>query len=246
MKIQLLATMGVLTITGCSTPHVVINAKANHPVPAKSSYLVMAAEEMEDFDGADRLMALPEQALRKQGYRSSGGMDADVVVLTRISSVLPSGKEAPLKPLKPSTSSTSAARFSDDSFRSVATLAMGYPDGITSMASENFRSAGPERTFEAVERLRLTVKAASIKDWMKPDATFESPAAIWMVTVEGPASQSQRNEFIEQAVSAASSYFAQNIETPQRRAISLSPSGRSHGFTVATHNEPDLMLDPLE
>ena len=84
-----------------------------------------------------------------------------------------------------------------------------------------------------------------MKDWMKPDATFESLPAIWMVTAEGPASQSQRSEFIAQAVMAASSYFAENIERPQTRAISLSPSGRSPALTLATHHKPDLTLDPL-
>ena len=85
-----------------------------------------------------------------------------------------------------------------------------------------------------------------MKEWMKPDATFESLPAIWMVTVEGPASKSQRSEFIEQAVTAASSYFAENIEKPQTRAISLSRSGRSAAVAVASHTEPDLTLDPLE
>ena len=61
---------------------------------------------------------------------------------------------------------------------------MGSPDGLSSVTSESFPYAEPERTFEAVERLRLTVKAASMKEWMKPDATFESLPAIWMVTVE--------------------------------------------------------------
>ena len=245
MKIQVFAALGILSITGCSTPHVVINAKANHPVSAKSSYIVMAAEEMEDFDAADRLMAVTEEALRNEGYRSSGGTDADVVVITRISSVLPSGKEAPLKPPETATSSTSTAQFPDDSFRSVAALAMGSPDGLTSVTSESFPYE-PERTFEAVERLRLTVKAARMKDWMKSDATFESLSAIWMVTVEGPASESQRDEFIEQAVNAASSYFAKNIKRPQTRAISLSRSGHSAAVAVASHTEPDLTLDPLE
>ena len=243
MKIQVLAAIGILSMTGCSTPQVVINAKANHPAPAKSSYIVMAAEEMEDFDAADRLMALTEEALRNEGYRSSGEADADVVVVTRISSVLPSGKEAPLKPPE---SSTSTAQFPDDSFRSVATLAMGSPGGLSSVTSEGFPYAEPERTFEAVERLRLTVKAASMKEWMKHDATFESLPAIWMVTVEGPASQSQRGEFIEEAVNAASSYFAENIKKPETRAISLSPPRRSAAVTVASHTEPDLTLDPLE
>ena len=85
-----------------------------------------------------------------------------------------------------------------------------------------------------------------MKEWMKPDATFESLPAIWMVTVEGPASQSQRGEFIEEAVNAASSYFAENIKKPETRAISLSPPGRSAAVTVASHTEPDLTLDPLE
>jgi hypothetical protein len=233
-------------MTGCSTPHVVINAKANHPVSAKSTYIVMAAEEMEDFDAADRLMAITEEALRNEGYRSSGGADADVVVMARISSLLPSGKEAPLKPPELSTSETSKAQFPDDSFRSVATLAMGAPDGLTSVTSKSFPYAEPERTSEAVERLRVTVKAARMKDWMKPDVTFESLPAIWMVTVEGPASESQRDEFIEQAVNAASSYFAKNIKKPETRAISLSRSGRSAAVAVASHAEPDLTLDPLE
>ena len=110
------------------------------------------------------------------------------------------------------------------------------------MASENFRYVERERASKAVERLRLIVKAASIKDWMKRGAT----PAIWIVTVGGPASQSQRNEFIEQAVNAALSYFAQNMKKPPTRAISLSRSGRSATVTVASHTEPDLTLDPLE
>ena len=84
----------------------------------------------------------------------------------------------------------------------------------------------------------FTLKDETRRDIRKP--------TIWMVTVEGPASQSQRNEFIEQAVNAASSYFAQNIEKPQTRAISLSRSGCSATITVASHTEPDLTLDPLE
>ena len=201
---------------------------------------------MEDFDAADRLMALTQEALQNQGYRSSSGADADVVVITRISSLLPSGKEAPLKPPELSTPAPSRAQFPDDSFRSVAALAMGSPGGLSSVTSEGFLYAEPERTFEAVERLRLTVNAASMKEWVKSDATFESMPAIWMVTVEGPASQSQRDEFIEEAVNAASSYFAENIKKPQTRAISLSPPRRSVAVTVASHTEPDLTLDPLE
>ena len=139
MKIQVFAVLGVRSLTGCSTPHVVINAKANQPAPAKSSYVVMAAEEIEDSDAANRLTTLTEEALREQGYRSSGGADADVVVMTRISSLLPSGKEASLKPPEPSRSSTSTAPYPEDSFRSVAALAMGSPAGLTSVASESLR-----------------------------------------------------------------------------------------------------------
>ena len=32
--------------------NIVINAKANRPIPAKCNHMVVAAEEMEDFDSA--------------------------------------------------------------------------------------------------------------------------------------------------------------------------------------------------
>jgi hypothetical protein len=76
MKTQILALMGILSITGCSTSNIVINAKANRPIPAKSNHMVMAAGEMEDFDSADRLATLTENALHRRGCLSDMSKDA--------------------------------------------------------------------------------------------------------------------------------------------------------------------------
>jgi hypothetical protein len=241
MKIQVFTAISALSMAGCSTPHVVINAQSDRPIPARSNYMVMAAPEMEDLDAADRLVMLTEEALHVRGYRSDIAKDADVVVVTQAACVAPSGKEVAIKPAGPVARSTPPTH-PDDAFGSVAALAIGSTVGADWSGGLQIS----ERPSESSERLRVTVKAASMKDWMKPEMTFEDLPAIWMVAVEGRAAASQRAEFLEKAIDAASTYFAQNTEKPQTRAISFNSSRHHDPVAVAAHNEPDLNLDPLQ
>jgi len=218
----------------------VINAKSDRPIPARSNYMVMAAQEMQDLDTADRLVMLTEEALHARGYRNDIAEDADVVVVTQAACVAPSGKEITMKPVGPEARPTPRTH-PEDAFGSVAALAIGSTawNGL-----DGLQIAG--QPSELSERLRVTVKAASMKDWMKPEMTFEDLPAIWMVAVEGRAPASQRTEFLEQAIDAASTYFAQNTEKPRTRVISFNSSRHHDPVAVAAHNEPDLNLDPLQ
>ena len=250
MKTQILALMGILSITGCSTSNIVINAKANRPIPAKSNHMVMAAEEMEDFDSADRLATFTENALHRRGYLSDMSKDADVVVVTQAACVTPSGEEIAIKQVNTSGRPIAATPPPEDAFQSVALLAMrstdmaGAAGGPTNLdlaeqpAEQN--AGGPN------ERLRVTVKAVLMKDWMKHETTFAMLPAVWMVTVDGRASPSQRAEFLEQALDAASAYFAQDTKAPQSRAISLDSAQHHAAGSVGARSDPDLTLDPLQ
>ena len=250
MKTQVLALLGILSITGCSTSNIVINAKANRPISTKSNHMVMAAGEMEDLDSADRLATLTEKALHGRGYRSDMNKDADVVVVTQATCITPSGEEITMKPVNTSERFIAATRPAEDAFQSVALLAMRSPD-IAGGAGrlENFDLAG-EPTEQGAggsnERLRIMVKAALMKDWMKHETTFAMLPAVWTVTVEGRASPSQRAEFLQQALEAASAYFAQNTKAPQTRAISLDSARHQAPVSITARSEPDLTLDPLQ
>ncbi|HEY5743918.1 MAG TPA: hypothetical protein VIS99_15430 [Terrimicrobiaceae bacterium] len=242
MKIQVFATIGALSMAACSTSHMVINAQSDRPIPARSNYVVMAAQEMQDLDTADRLVLLTEEALRVRGYRSDIAKDADVVVVTQAACIAPSGKEIAIEPAGAVARST-PPKHPEDAFASVAALAIGSTERVGWSGLDGLQIS--ERPSESSERLRVTVKAASMKDWMKPEMTFEDLPAIWMVAVEGRAPASQRTEFLEQAIDAASTYFAQNTEKPRTRVISFNSSRHHDPVAVAAHNEPDLNLDPL-
>jgi hypothetical protein len=186
--------------------------------------------------------------LHRRGYRSDINKDADVVVVTQAACITRSGEEIAMKPTNTPGRWIAATRPPEDAFGSVAALAMRSPDRTGGAGGlENFDLAGQPTEQNAGgpnERLRVTVKAALMKDWLTPETTFEMLPAAWIVTVEGRASPSQRAEFLEQALEAASAYFAQNTKTSQARAISLD---QHHApVSVAARSEPDLSLDPLQ
>jgi hypothetical protein len=174
----------------------------------------------------------------------------DVVVVTQAAYVTPSGKEIAMKQVSTLGRPIAATTRPEDAFQSVALLAMRSTD----MAGAAGRPANLDLAEQPVEqnaggpneRLRVTVKAVLMKDWMKHETTFAMLPAAGIVTVEGRASSFQRAEFLEQALDAASAYFAQNTKAPQSRAISLDSAQHHARVSVAAHAEPDLTLDPLQ
>jgi hypothetical protein len=247
MTSQLLPLLGVLLMVGCSSSHILINAKANRPIPAKSNHVVMPANDMEDLDAADRLAVLTEDVLLRRGIRSDRSRDADVIVVTQAALITASGQEIAMKPAQMQTRSTVPRQPSEDAFGSVAALALGVADSRDWVPVHDFtaRASGEPLTEKGDERLRVTVKTAPSKEWMKPEMTFHSLPAAWTVTVEGRATPAQRDRFFAQALDAASLYFAQNTDKPRRRAISLDSAGEPSPRPAITHQEPDFTLDPL-
>jgi len=77
-----------------------------------------------------------------------------------------------MKPAKTPGRSIAATR-PEDAFGSIAALAMRSPDRTSGAGGlENFDLAGQPTEQNAGgpnERLRVTVKAALMKDWMKPE-----------------------------------------------------------------------------
>ena len=248
MTSHVLPVLSVLLMVGCSSSRILISAKANRPIPAKSNHIVMPATDMEDPDTADRLATLTEEFLLRHGFRSDTSRDADVVVITQATCIVASGEEIAMKPAKINVRSVVPRQPPEDAFGSVAALAMGFPDRMGSVRSHDFTvEASGERTPESgTERLRVTVKAALSKEWTKPEMTFDSLPAAWTVTVEGRATPAQRKKFFAQALEAASPYFAQNTERPRRRAISLDSAARRSARSRVAHKEPDFTLDPLQ
>ena len=209
----------------------------------------MAAEGMEDFDSADRLATLTESALRRRGYATDMSRDADLVVVTSAAGVTSSGDEVPLKPAKMPDRPLTATPPPEDAFESVALFAMRSSE----MTSEPARAAnvelagapGKQNLSESAERIRVTIKAALMKEYRKHPGRFATIPAVWIVTVEGRVSLSQQAQFLEQAVDAAAVYFAENTKGPQLQRISLAPP-QTPLAEVAARSEPDLRLDPLQ
>lgn len=115
------------SINNFPSPHVIRNL-GDEPVRNAGRVAWQGAGEC--FSTASKDIVLTEEALRRRGYRSNSGEDADVVVIARASCVAPSGKEIPLKPAELSARSIPKEYTPDDSFGSVAALAMGSPDGL--------------------------------------------------------------------------------------------------------------------
>jgi hypothetical protein len=209
----------------------------------------MAADEMEDFDAADKLATLTEKALQRRGYVTDMSRDADVVVVTQAAYVTPSGEEAALEPTKTPDRPITTTPPREVGFESVALLAMRPTDmAVGSGTPVNLGLAthpAEQDVSGSNERLRVTIKAALMKDYMRHEGTFAKVPTAWKVTIEGRVSSSQRTEFLEQALEAASVYFAQDTKTPQARRISLAPA-QPPPVSVAAHSEPDLRLDPLQ
>jgi hypothetical protein len=247
MRSQLLPLLGVLLMVGCSSSHILISAKANRAIPAKSNHVVMPANNMEDFDAADRLAVLTEEVLLRRGFRSDRSQDADVIVVTQAALITGSGQEIAMKPAQMQARSTVPRKAPEDTFGSVAALALGVPDSRGWIAAHDLtaRASGEPVAERGDERLRVTVKTAPSKEWIKPEMTLDSLPAAWTVTVEGRVMPAQRDRFFAQALEAASLYFAQNTEKPRRRAISLDSAGEPSPRRAITHQEPDFTLDPL-
>jgi hypothetical protein len=124
-EITISPSFGVLLMAGCPSSHILISAKANRAIPAKSNHVVMPANDMEDFDAADRLAVLTEEVLHRRGFRSDRSRDADVIVVTQAACVTASGQEIAMKPAQMRARSTVPREPPEDTFGSVAALALG-------------------------------------------------------------------------------------------------------------------------